>query len=229
MSSYDIFLFDADGTLYDYDKSEADALKAVFNFCGFNYSENVRKKYREINSTVWQSYEKGDISKTALQTLRFDKLFKDIGVDFDSNLFNEKYLYELGKGTHLIDGAEEICKEIYSFNKKIYIVTNGILATQKSRMENSLIKQYISGAFVSEHIGFQKPHISYFDYVFEHIPKVSKDRILIIGDSLSADIAGGNNAGIDSCWLNLSKTTNQTNIAPTFEISSLYELRQFLK
>ena len=82
---------------------------------------------------------------------------------------------------------------------------------------------------MNRNLFFQKPHISYFDYVFEHIPKVSKDRILIIGDSLSADIAGGNNAGIDSCWLNLSKTTNQTNIAPTFEISTLYELRQFYK
>lgn len=77
---------------------------------------------------------------------------------------------------------------------------------------------------MSEHIGFQKPHISYFEYVFSHIPSTPKEKILVIGDSLSSDIAGGNNAGIDSCWLNMSGMKNDTNTIPTYEISGLREL-----
>jgi len=108
LKKYDIFLFDADGTLYDYDKAEANALKTMFDYCGFDYSESIRTKYREFNSQVWESYEKGEISKEDLQTLRFSRLFNDIGIRYDEKDFNKKYLAELGKGTFLIDGALEI-------------------------------------------------------------------------------------------------------------------------
>ena len=143
--------------------------------------------------------------------------------------FNEKYLFELGKGSFLIEGALEICREIVSYGKKIFIVTNGILATQEARIKNSLIKDYISDSFISEGIGFQKPNIKYFEYVFLNIPQIEKDKILIIGDSLSADIAGGNNADIDTCWFNESRIENQTDITPTYEISSLKELQNFIR
>jgi 2-haloacid dehalogenase len=229
MNKYDVFLFDADGTLFDYNKAEENALKIMFDYCEFHYSEGIRLKYREINSQVWESYEKGEISKIELQTLRFSRLFNDIGVYYDVKTFNEKYLNELGKGSFLIDGALEICKKITSSNKKIYIVTNGILATQKARIEHSKIKEYISDFFVSEFIGFQKPHTKYFEYVFSHISQVEKNRFLIIGDSLSADIAGGNNAGIDSCWFNKSGDINSTKIIPTYEISNLNELNKYIK
>ena len=228
MKEYDIFLFDADGTLFDYDMAEDNALKIMFDYCGFEYSQNIRSKYREKNSQVWASYEKGEITKAELQTLRFSRLFNDIGVNYDEKDFNDRYLIELGKGAYLIDGALEICKEITSHNKKIYIVTNGVLTTQKTRIEHSLIKGYVSDFFVSEFVGFQKPHASYFDYVFSHIPHVSKDRILIIGDSITADIAGGNNAGIDSCWFNKSGEMNNTEVIPTYEISRLSELNKFI-
>jgi YjjG family noncanonical pyrimidine nucleotidase len=229
MNKYDIFLFDADGTLFDYDLAEENALKIMFDHYNFDYSESIRLKYREINTQVWERYEKGEITKEELQGLRFSQLFNDIGVNCNANSFNEKYLLELGKGAFLIDNALDICKEITSNHKKIYIVTNGILATQKARIEHSLIKDYISDFFVSEFIGFQKPHIRYFEYVFSHIPCVEKDRIMIIGDSISADITGGNNAGIDSCWLNRFGTANNTDIVPTYEIKDLKELKKYIK
>jgi 2-haloacid dehalogenase len=104
-------------------------------------------------------------------------------------------------------------------------VTNGILATQKARIEHSTIKEYISDFFVSEFIGYQKPHALYFEYVFSHIPQIGKSKTLIIGDSFSADIAGGNNSGIDSCWFNKFGDINNTDIIPTYEISRLSELK----
>ena len=226
MKKYDIFLFDADNTLFDYDKAEANALKTMFDKCGFAYTEDIRTKYREINSEEWGKYDKGEISKEDLQTSRYMRLFSDIGVWHDPKDFNEKYLLELGKGAFLIDGALEICKYITSLGKKIFIVTNGILATQTARIKHSLIKDYITDFLVSEFVGFQKPHISYFEYVFAHIPQVGKDKILIVGDSLSADIAGGNNAGIDSCWFNEHGKENHTNITPTYEIRKLSELQE---
>ena len=228
MKKYDVFLFDADGTLFDFDKAEANALETMFAFRHFDYSEQLRSKYREFNSQVWSQYEKGEITKEELQTLRFKRLFAYAGITCDEKTFNAQYLYELGKGTFLIPDALDICEAIAAKGKRIYIVTNGILATQQSRIKHSQIKDYISDFFVSEHIGFQKPHPSYFEYVFTSIKGIDKTKTLIIGDSLSADIAGGNTAGLDSCWLNLARQKNNTDIIPTYEIFALSELHDFV-
>jgi len=225
---YDVFLFDADNTLYDYDKAESHALRTMFDYCGFAYDESKRARYRTINSQTWRDYEDGKISKADLQTIRFERFFEEIGVKHNTADFNTRYLAELGRGTYLIDGAMEICKEIVSQGKQIYIVTNGILATQESRIKHSLIKEYISDFFVSEFVGYQKPDTQYFEYVFSHIPNLPKEKILIIGDSLTADIVGGHNAGIDSCWFNEHRQTNDTNIQPTYEINKLSELSKFV-
>lgn len=224
MRKYDVFLFDADGTLYDFDKAEANALKTMFEFCGFRYSDETLAEYRDINTRIWDSYEKGEISKDDLQTLRFSRLFDTIGIQHDETDFNNKYLAELGKGAFLIDGAFDICQAIVSCGKTIYIVSNGILATQEARIKHSLIKDCITGFFVSEFVGYKKPDVEYFEYVFSHTPQVGKDRILLVGDSLLADIAGGNDVGIDTCWLNMDRSENHTGIVPTYEIRSLHDL-----
>ena len=228
MKKYEIFLFDADGTLYDYDIAEKNALKTMFDYYGFGYSEEIRLKYREINQSVWESYEKNEITKDELQTIRFKRLFSNSNISCDENEFNEKYIKELSKGSFLIDGALEICKEIFYYNKKIYIVTNGMFQTQKIRFANSMIKDYISDYFISERIGFQKPQPQYFDYVFTHIPQIEKSKILLIGDSITADIVGANSAGIDSCWFNKFGKVNNTDIIPTYEICDLFQLKKFL-
>ena len=228
MKKYDIFLFDADGTLYDYDMAEANALEKMFSNYGLDYSDKIRQKYREINTQEWKKFENNETTKEDLQTSRFIRLFDYIGVSCNAKDFNEKYLCELGKGAFLIDGALEICEYIISQNKKIYIVTNGILATQTSRIKHSRINEYISDFFVSEHVGFQKPHTSYFNYVFSHIPQAEKHSILIIGDSLTADIQGGHNAGIDSCWLNAAGEKNKTSITPTYEVRGLLEVKKYV-
>lgn len=228
MKKYDIFLFDADGTLYDYDKAEAHTLKATFEHYKFGYTENILLKYRKINAEVWGSYERGEISKDELKLLRFSRLFDELGIEYNVHEFNEKYAFELGKCAFLIDGAMEICKAIVSHGKHLYIITNGLITTQDARIKHSPIEEYISAHFISEVIGHQKPKPEYFNHVFSRLPQAEKDKVLIIGDSLSADIAGGNNAGVDSCWFNERGIENRTKIKPTYEISELSELQKFI-
>jgi len=224
MKTYDVFLLDADGTLFDYDKAEENALKSMFHKYRFSYIEDVRTIYRIINQALWDSLEKGQIKKSDMQVLRFKQLFDALSIECDPKKFNDEYLVELGKGSFLIEGAFELCRSIFENNKKAYIVTNGISATQKARLENSVIKPYIADIFVSEEIGYHKPNSLYFEYVFSHIPDVDKSNIIIVGDSLSADIEGGIHGGIDSCWFNKHDLKNKTDITPTHEIKRLTEL-----
>ena len=225
---YDIFLFDADGTLFNFDKAEVNAFTAMCGNYGIAYMETILQNYREISAELWDSFEKGIITSKELQESRFARLFDYLGVYHDAMEFNRKYLRELGKGAFLIDGALKICEYIASRNKKIYIITNGITVTQTSRLNNSRIKNFVSDLFVSESVGFQKPHISYFDYVLSHIPQVEKDKLLIVGDSLTADIQGGYNAGIDTCWFNAIGAVNHTGISPMYEVRELVEVKKFV-
>ena len=225
---YDVFLFDADDTLYEFKPSSARAMEAMFRQCGFAYSESIQARYFEINAQAWASYDKGEITAQELQRVRFVRLFEEIGVFWDADDFNTRYLYEFGKGAFLMEGALEICREIAAQGKRIYIVTNGLAATQDARAKHSPLREYISGVFVSQEIGYQKPEREYFDYVLAHIPAVRKDKMLIVGDSLTADVAGGRNAGIDTCWLNVHGVENHTGIVPVYEIHKLSQLRQFI-
>ncbi len=228
MKTYDIFLMDADDTLYDYDMAENFALEKTFADFGIPYDDSIRQVYRGINTELWKRFETGDITKDVLLTTRFSRLFDVIGAKANPSDFNTKYLNALGEGSFLLDGAVEICKYLTDNQKQIYIVTNGTAITQRMRIENSTIKDFIQKFFISEEIGSQKPQKVFFDHVLSNIVYSSKDRIIIIGDSLSSDIAGGNNAGIDTCWFNKNKAVNTTGIRPTYEISELNEIKRFI-
>ena len=229
MKEYDVYLFDADGTLFDFDMAEVSAFRSVFQIFAFEYSDGILERYRDISEKLWASFEVGEISLEELQVQRFSRLLDDIGLQCDARDLNEKYLIELGKGTFLNEGAFEICKELASHGKEIYIVTNGNTEVQKSRISNSRINDYVSGYYVSESVGFQKPDVRFFDAVFADMSQTSKERIIIIGDSLSADIVGGINAGIDTCWYNGRKIENLTGIVPTYEIHELCKLLSVIK
>ena len=228
MKKYDIFLFDADNTLYDFDRASAYALEALFGECGFEYTPRIPKLLADISRPFWARYENGDMSDKDLQRLRFVRLFEALGMQHDPVAFNEKYLQALGQSPFLIEGAEDICRKIFDSGKQLFIVTNGFLTAQKSRLKHSPFRQYVSDAFVSEVVGHKKPSREYFEHVFSNIPPVGKEKILMVGDSLTADVAGGNAAGIDSCWFNLRSAQNKTNIAPTYEIRKLCELDKFV-
>lgn len=227
MKKYEVVLFDADDTLYDFSKIEENALETVFKDYGLSFKSDILLKYREISEELWFGYHNGEVSKEELQTLRFTRLFEIIGVNLDEAEFNRKYLTSLGKGDSLITDAYEICEEIVAKGKKIYIVSNGVLYTQELRSKYSKLKDFVSGFFVSEIVGYKKPNVRFFQYVLENIGPVEKENILVIGDSLSTDILGGNNVGIDTCWFNSSGNSNDSNIIPTYEIKELKELKQF--
>lgn len=82
--------------------------------------------------------------------------------------------------------------------------------------------------FVSEEAGYQKPRKEFFDYCFERIDKLNPERTMIIGDSLSSDIQGGDNAGIATCWLNLRNHSNNIGVKVDYEILQLKDLLNFL-
>ena len=224
MRDYNVYFVDADGTLFDFEKAESEALSGLFLSHNYLYDDTVLMTYREINHDLWRRFDSGQIAKDDLLPMRFLLLSQRLNLIYDAAEMNREYPYRLGQGAYLLEGALEFCQQVFASGKKLYIVTNGVSSTQRMRFSKSPILPFISKIFISEEIGTQKPHIAFFDAVFSAIPETDKGRMLIVGDSLTADIAGGQNAGIDSCWYNPGNLTNTGLIRPTMEIRHLGEL-----
>lgn len=227
MTKYDLILFDADGTIFDYDKAEGIALRKTFEHYKFEYCDDIRSRYRVINSHMWNEFENGRMDKGDLQIGRFKSLLEESNLKADASVFNSIYLDFLAEGGYLIDGALEVCREL-SLHCTLAIATNGIARTQKGRLKNSTIEPYIKHIIVSEDAGYQKPHHGFFQYAFSVCGQQDKDKVIIVGDSLSADIKGGADFGITTCWYNPEGSEENNGLRSDYEIQDLRELRRLI-
>lgn len=226
MNKISTVLFDADNTLLDFYKDERQALVRTFEDFGVPVTDENIAAYSEINQGLWKQLERGEITKPELKKVRFRLFFEAIGFVSaeDPFVINEHYLSLLGEGGNLLEGALETVISLKNDGIDLYIVTNGVAATQAKRLERSGLTPYISEVFVSETVGYQKPRKEYFDYVLDKIPEKDKSRILLVGDSLTSDIKGAMNADIPCCWLNLFSETLSEEYKPDYIISKVSEV-----
>ncbi|MBE6781290.1 MAG: noncanonical pyrimidine nucleotidase, YjjG family [Ruminococcaceae bacterium] len=222
MKKYTTLLLDADDTLLDFISAEASAIKTVCEKYNIPYSEEVRKTYSAINLNLWKKLEKGLITRKEIQLRRFIEFALYIGTDADPVCMARDYVEALSRGGMVLDGAKELCRDL-SQKYTLYIVTNGITAVQESRLERSGLLPYFKDVFISEKFGSTKPEKRFFEAVFNLIDEKDLKNICIIGDSMSSDILGGINAGIDTCYFN---TTNEFTYAPTYHAKNFEEIRK---
>ena len=198
-------LFDADGTLYDFKKTESIALKALLEKYGI--PETLLPVYHEGNRKCWDMYEDGKITLEELEVLRFRLFFSGIERDIDSQEAADTYAALLGDNGILIDGAREFLESIDSFYH-LEIITNGIGRVQKKRFQGTDSEKYFENIFISQEIGYAKPDPRFFSYVLSAL-KAEKDECIVIGDSESSDIKGAVLSGIDSVFISFDGKTSE--------------------
>jgi 2-haloacid dehalogenase len=223
MSPYRYLLFDADGTLFDFDRAEGEALRQTLQHHDLPWSGRTRDLYRDINQNLWQDFEQGLVGKDRLQTERFRRLLQKVPLPGDPDVINASYVKALGCCGFLFEGAEDICRRLAA-DYKLAIITNGLAGVQYPRFEKSPLAEIISDIFISEEIGYQKPQPEFFTQVLDALQIKDRQSALVIGDSLTADIKGGINAGIDTCWYNPRHLPQDSQIRPTYEIDRLEAL-----
>lgn len=223
---FDLILFDADGTLLDFDRSEEESLRTMLKAMDIPCTPELVQSYQRINLALWKQLERGEVTKAELQQRRFSELFARFTLKADGAEANRRYLDALSQSGFLVEGAEAVCRKLAE-RVPLYIVTNGIGATQRGRMEKSGIADCFQTLFISEEIGVPKPYKEYFDAVFAEIGDVDRRRVLLVGDSLTSDMQGGENAGVCTCWYNPSGEPRPQTPSIDFEIRSLEELLIF--
>lgn len=226
MKKYTTLYFDLDNTLLDFSAAEHKAIQKLFALHTLPISDEKIAKYSAINLTWWERFEKGEIKKEEIYSGRFREYLNFYGFDGNPEKMAEDYFDFLSEGYDLIDGADKALEHIKSKGYTICITTNGMSRTQYRRIDNCSIKQYFDYIFVSEDAGHQKPETEYFDYVMANTPEKDKSKILVIGDSMSSDILGGINFGVDTCWLNPKH--NKPLHKATYEINNIMQICDIL-
>lgn len=226
---YDYLLFDADNTLLDFDENERVSIYNTFEHFDIPCDEQTLKMYHDINIMYWRMLDEGKIERDVLLVKRFETLYEKLGVKRDPAATEDYYRVQLGLGNQLILGAIELCMQLKLAGYKLYIVTNGVSKTQHDRLEGSGLAPIMDGIFISDEIGYNKPAKQFFDYVASHIEGFDPKRALVIGDSLTSDIKGGVDYGIDTCWINIYGKANTSEIKPTFEVSGIMDVPTILE
>ena len=221
-------LFDVDDTLLDFGKAEAAAIRKTFERIGIPVTEELIRRYSEINAQQWARFEKGEITREKLLTERFDILFSELGINVPSEMAQASYEYLLGIGHYFVDGAEELLEALKD-KYELYIVSNGNASVQDRRLKSAGIIPYFKDIFISERVGFNKPSAEFFEACFKRIPGFEKDKAVVVGDRLSSDILGGINAGVRTCWFNPKGEAPDPDIPADYAIKHLSELPALLE
>ncbi len=220
---YPYLLFDADNTLFDFDQAERNAHLLLCRAHGLAFSEEGYQLYHKCNADLWRDFDRGLCTKEYLLVERFRRYLAITGERADPEALNRDHLRALGEGAMLLPGAEELCR-VLSRDHRLYLLTNAVASVQKTRFANSAIAPYFQGVFISEEVGVGKPDSAYFDYVFHAVPGLARDNALVIGDSLTSDIQGANNAGLPCCWFNPKGQPRPQGLRIDYEIRALEEL-----
>jgi len=228
MSKYSWLFFDADGTLFDYDQGEETALQKTFHDLCLPFTPQVALAYQRINQQIWQEFEQGRISSVALRTVRFERLFAELGIAASAEQFSQRYLPNLARVSDLIVGAERLVKGLVG-HYHLGLITNGLVEVQRPRLQGSAIAGCFEVVVISEEVEVSKPDLRYFQVALAKAGDPPHRQVLVIGDSLSSDIRGGFEAGLDTCWYNPTGKPPDLRWLPTYEIARLEDLWGILR
>lgn len=220
-----VVLWDIDGTLLDFLKAEHQAIKNCFAIFDLGIcTDEMVSKYSLINKKYWEMFERGEITKDQVLRGRFTEFFTSENISTTViDDFNKEYQLQLGECIFFNDDSFNIVRNLKGKVKQ-YAVTNGTKIAQEKKLYRSGFDKLFDGVFISENVGAQKPSASFFDYVFRKIGKYEKDEVMIVGDSLTSDILGGNNAGIKCCWYNPEHKEKHINVKIDVEIDDLNKI-----
>lgn len=196
-------LWDVDGTLLDFKAAESAAIRRLFGeFSLGECTDEMIRRYSAINEEFWQRLERNEITKQQVLIGRYEQFFAEIGVPVSLAVeFNRRYQVRLGDTIVLRDDSYSIVKSLRGRVRQ-YVVSNGTVIAQSRKLEGSGLGEMMDGVFLSEALGVEKPNKAFFDAVMDRICPEAPEEVMIVGDSLTSDIRGGNNAGIKTCWYN---------------------------
>ena len=222
-------MWDIDGTLLDFSAAEREAISGCFAAFGLGIcTGEMLTRYSAINHRYWKKLERKELTKPQALVDRFRQFFSEMGLQADAEAFNREYQVRLGDTVCFHDESYAL---VQSLKGKVlqYAVTNGTKLAQERKLKKSGLESLLDGIFISEDLGFEKPDVRFFHRVWEHIGTYAPQEVLIVGDSLTSDMQGGNHAGIRCCWYNPKGELAPEHLKIDYDIRDLREILSILQ
>lgn len=228
MNRYRALFFDADDTLFDYPAAERAALTSILHQFRIPLPvEDVIPVYRRHNQSLWREFEQGLTTQNSLRQERFRRLFAEFGIGrAPIPAVSDSYLEALADNSQLLDGALELVAGLAA-RLPLVLVTNGISRVQRRRFRRSPITRYFQTVIVSEEAGFAKPDPRILEPALDELG-IGASEALLIGDSVSSDMACARNTGMDFCWYNPDSRPSPADYTPRFIVRELAEIARLL-
>lgn len=220
-------LIDIDNTILDFNKSAYKASQNIAKSHGIELPEAYFEVFLKINNELWSQLECGNIEKPEIYRLRFKRIFEELKITADFNAFEEDFRKEMRSVAELIDGADEILRYLSS-KYPVYTASNASKFQQEVRLKNSGLWGYLSGMFTSEEIGWQKPAKEFFYACTQELYPIPASQLVMIGDSVDADIIGAKNFGLKTIWFNYNRFSYDNYNFTDFYVNSLCDIKNIL-
>lgn len=227
--TYETLLIDIDNTILNFKAAEEIAFRELLHELKIPYSEELKKHYHKINKKLWIDYENGVIESNVIREQRFARSLEEYKLPYTGIELDQMYRHHIEENNVLMPNALEMLEEVSKNGYKLGIVTNGVASSQYKRLEYAGIKDMFEVIAVSSEVGVAKPHLPFFEAVFKGFDSIDTSKTIILGDSLYADIQGGLNADIATCWYNPYHVENDTDFKPTYEIHDLLEFLEIVR
>lgn len=221
--TYRHLLFDFDHTLFDTNRSERLAFETLMNEVGVVDIDGAFVLYQPINRRLWRAAERGEILPAAIGVRRFTEFNQQVGLDADPIVMASTFVRLLGAHGDWFPGVELLLAEL-SRRARLAIVTNAVSEVQRARLARLPGAELFGAVVISTEVGAVKPSSAIFEAVLDVLERPPLADVLMVGDSLSSDIAGGAAFGVDTCWFNPQRVVLTGSVVPTHTIAHLDEL-----
>lgn len=221
---YQTIFLDLDDTILDFTSSQRTAFKRVVEELGLAYDNKLMNHYQIYNQSLWQLVEENRLTKSDLMNSRFPGFFSEYGIKIEGAEIDHLFRDYLADGADLVPGARQLLDDLRTAGRTIYAASNGIYQTQINRLTRAGIMDRFDDLFISEQLGYNKPHAGFFEMAFKQIGNIHKQESLMVGDSLSSDIKGANAVNLPVCWFNPTDALPKDSLTINYTVRSLEQL-----
>ncbi len=197
---------DIDNTLLDFDEYVRSTMKTGFSHFGLKpYEPYMYDVFTRENGKLWRRIEQSELTFPELEKVRWNIIFDELGIAFDGPVFEKYFRAALNDSAIPVAGSHEMLEALQEKGCLICAASNGPYDQQLRRLEIADMLRYFDHVFISEKIGASKPSKDFFEHAFSEINSsiegvIMPHETVMIGDSLTSDIAGGMQYGMRTCW-----------------------------
>lgn len=218
-------LVDVDNTLLDFKLCSFHSMRSACEDFSIHFEKSMFDAFYRINTGLWHEIEKGDLTVEKLFEIRWNVIFKELGVKgVDGVEFEKDFHKYLNVSAVKVEGADDAL-DYLSKKYEVCVASNAPARQQQERMRRAGLDKYISRYFISEELKASKPDKEFFDKAFSTL-NISPNEAVMLGDSPTADVAGAKAYGLKTVFFDAE---NAGNIAGAdFVIKKLVEIKTVL-